>query len=84
MVNLPILEPQSAGLGTSAGDQQYVIGVFSFSIRQDPSEKAMCSRSMLSLHWLITSPSLVENVTQHWFPIALHLCILGERLTLAM
>ena len=56
--NRPMWEGQSAGLGTKAGDQQYVNGILRVSANAGPSNIAISSRSMDFRHLLITSPSL--------------------------
>lgn len=56
--DIPMFSGQSAGLGTRAGDQQYVTGTPKVSVKQGPSLKGIGSRSMVSLHALMISPSL--------------------------
>ena len=57
-MDLPMLVPQSAGFGTSAGDQQYVTGTRSVSRSLGASDDGTGSRSIVSLQSLMTSPSL--------------------------
>lgn len=59
---IPMFEGQSDGFGTKAGDQQYVNGMLSVSASRGPSENATGSRSIESLHPLITSPRLARHV----------------------
>ena len=56
--NVPIFSGQSDGLGTKAGDQQYVTGTRNVSVKQGPSLKGIGSRSIVPLHVLMMSPSL--------------------------
>lgn len=49
---------QSAGFGTSAGDQQYVNGILRVRVRIGPSNVATSSRSIDLRHLLTMSPSL--------------------------
>lgn len=55
----PIVSPQSAGLGTNAGDQQYVCGIFMMLTMSGPTAAASASRlRSFTLHSLMTSPRL--------------------------
>ena len=54
---------QSIGLGTNAGDQQYVNGIFKDSARLGPCTIAIGSKSRVARHLLITSPSLHVSVS---------------------
>jgi cbb3-type cytochrome oxidase cytochrome c subunit len=53
-----MLSGQSAGFGTSDGDQQYVKGILSASARHGPSVLDMGSRSNEWRHALMRSPRL--------------------------
>ncbi len=55
---MPIWSDQSAGLGTSDGDQQYVKGILSASTRHGPSDLDTASKSSESRQSLMRSPSL--------------------------
>jgi hypothetical protein len=55
-------EGQSAGLGTSDGDQQYVKGIFRVRGRDGPSNMATGSKSIDLRHLLIRSPRLEYRI----------------------
>lgn len=57
--HIPMCCGQSAGLGTSAGDQQYVCGTSSVSNNNGPSELGTGSRSSDFRHLLTISPILL-------------------------
>lgn len=59
--HLPMCDGQSTGLGTKAGDQQYVKGISRASANEGPTAVGTGSRSIVFLHLLITSPRL--NIT---------------------
>ncbi len=61
---MPIWSDQSAGLGTSDGDQQYVKGILSASTRHGPSDLDMGSKSSESRQVLMRSPSLHSGETR--------------------
>ena len=61
---IPTCSAESSGFGTRLGDQQYVIGTFSISVREGPSLILIGASWMLCLQALTTSPSLQPSRCQ--------------------